>query len=40
MLRVLESEGAIARNRRHIRIADWPYMRAIADFDPAYLHAA
>ncbi|QAY79874.1 Crp/Fnr family transcriptional regulator [Sphingosinicella sp. BN140058] len=40
MLRALESQGAIARDRRHIRIADWPRMRAIADFDAAYLHAA
>jgi CRP-like cAMP-binding protein len=40
MLRSLESDGAIARERRHIRIADWEHMREIADFDPAYLHAA
>ena len=40
MLRALESDGAIARDRRHIRIADWQNMRSIADFDPAYLHAA
>jgi CRP-like cAMP-binding protein len=40
MLRALEADGAIARDRRHIRIADWNHMREIADFDPAYLHAA
>jgi CRP-like cAMP-binding protein len=40
MLRVLEQDGAIARERRHIRIVDWDLMRRIADFDRAYLHAA
>lgn len=40
MLRALEEAGAIARDRRHIRIVDWELMRALADFDPAYLHAA
>ena len=40
MLRALEADGAIARHRRHIRIADWQNMRTLADFDPAYLHAA
>lgn len=40
MLRVLEEDGAIVRERRHIRIVDWDVMRRIADFDRAYLHAA
>jgi CRP-like cAMP-binding protein len=40
MLRVLERDGAIARERRDIRIVNWQAMRRIADFDPAYLHAA
>lgn len=40
MLRALEADGAIARDRRQIRIVDWDNMREIADFDPAYLHAA
>lgn len=40
MLRALEQDGAIARDRRHIRIADWERMRRLADFDPVYLHAA
>jgi CRP-like cAMP-binding protein len=40
MLRVLEEDGAITRERRQIRIVDWDRMRRIADFDRAYLHAA
>jgi CRP-like cAMP-binding protein len=40
MLRALEEAGAIARERRRIRIADWDRMRRLADFDPVYLHAA
>jgi CRP-like cAMP-binding protein len=40
MLRVLEQDGAIARDRRDIRITNWQAMRRIADFDPVYLHAA
>src|SRR3954470_6226455 len=40
MLRALEQDGAISRDRRRIRIVDWDRMRWIADFDPAYLHAA
>ena len=40
MLHALEEEGVIVRNKRHFQIADWPRMRSVADFDPAYLHAA
>lgn len=40
MLRVLEDDGLIARERRDIRIVDWQRMRGMADFDPTYLHAA
>lgn len=40
MLRALRDEGAIARTGRQVRITDWTLLRAIADFDPAYLHAA
>ena len=40
MLRALESDGAITRDKREIRISDWSAMRRIADFDAAYLHAA
>ena len=40
MLRALEEDGAISRERRRSRIVDWPLMRRIAQFDPDYLHAA
>ena len=40
MLHVLEDEGVIVRQKRHFQIADWPRMQRVADFDPAYLHAA
>ena len=40
MLRALEGDGAITRERRRIRITDWGLMRRIAHFDPDYLHAA
>jgi CRP-like cAMP-binding protein len=40
MLKVLRDEGAIARSGRQVRITDWERLRAIADFDPDYLHAA
>jgi CRP-like cAMP-binding protein len=40
MLRALEDDGAISRDGRQLRIADWDRLRKIGDFDPAYLHAA
>ena len=40
MLRALADDAVIARTRRHLQIIDWPRMRKIADFDPAYLHGA
>ncbi len=40
MLRALDEEGAISRVGRQMRIVDWNRMKSIADFDPAYLHAA
>lgn len=40
MLKVLGDEGAIARSGRELRITDWDRLRAFADFDPRYLHAA
>ena len=40
MLRALTEEGVIARAGRNVHIVDWPRMRRVADFDPAYLHAA
>jgi CRP-like cAMP-binding protein len=39
-LQLLEKQGVIARDRRSYHIADWDRMRAIADFEPDYLHAA
>jgi CRP-like cAMP-binding protein len=40
MLRALEEDGVIERAGREIRVADWALMKRVADFDPAYLHAA
>jgi CRP-like cAMP-binding protein len=40
MLRELTEEGAFARTGRSFRISDWAKLKAIADFDPAYLHQA
>jgi CRP-like cAMP-binding protein len=40
MLHELGGEGVIVRNKREVEITDWARMRRIADFDPAYLHAA
>ena len=39
-LHALAADGVIVRHRRHYQIADWPRMQRVADFDPAYLHAA
>lgn len=39
MLRALSEEGVIERDRRDVRIADWPRMQRVAEFDPDYLHA-
>ena len=40
MLHALAADGVIVRDQREVEITDWPKMRRIADFDPAYLHAA
>ena len=40
MLQSLRNDGVLAREGRMIHIVDYPRMRRIADFDPAYLHAA
>lgn len=40
MLHDLGREGVIVREKRKVVISDWQRMRQIADFDPAYLHAA
>ena len=40
MLRALREDGAIARDKREVQILDWDRMKADADFDALYLHAA
>jgi CRP-like cAMP-binding protein len=40
MLHELGRDGVIVRDKREVEITDWARMRRIADFDPAYLHAA
>jgi CRP-like cAMP-binding protein len=40
MLRDLDCDGAVARIRNQFRVLDWDRLCSIADFDPAYLHAA
>jgi CRP-like cAMP-binding protein len=37
-LRVLETKGLIARDKRSVTIPDWRTLAAAGDFDPAYLH--
>ena len=38
MLRLLSEEGAFVHEGRELVISDWPKLKAIADFDAAYLH--
>jgi len=38
VLKTLESEGLIARNRRHIGFPDWRRLRDVGDFSQRYLH--
>jgi CRP-like cAMP-binding protein len=38
VLRQLAEEGLISRDRRSIRIEDWPRMRDAGDFNERYLH--
>lgn len=40
MLMLLGEQGAIRRKGRQVEIRNWEQLRRIADFDPAYLHAA
>jgi len=40
MLQSFGAEGVIRRDKRNISVANWDRMRRVADFDPAYLHAA
>jgi len=37
-IRTLELRGFLERDRRRIRISDWPQMRELGDFNPRYLH--
>jgi DNA-binding GntR family transcriptional regulator len=38
VLRQLEEEGLIDRNRRAITISDWARLRDVGDFNERYLH--
>lgn len=38
VLKMLEGEGLIIREKRAIRIADWQRMRYVGDFNARYLH--
>jgi hypothetical protein len=38
VLKALESEGLITRNRRAVRFPDWDKMRHVGDFNQRYLH--
>lgn len=38
VLKMLQAEGLIARDRRMIRFPDWSTMRDVGDFNPRYLH--
>ena len=40
MLQALGGDGVIDRDRRRVTITDWGRMRAIAEFDPGYVHLA
>jgi CRP-like cAMP-binding protein len=39
-LRALREEGALLKDTRKIRIADWSLLQRIAAFDQGYLHCA
>jgi CRP-like cAMP-binding protein len=39
VLKGLEAEGLIQRNRRTLQFPDWRRLRDVADFNPRYLHA-
>jgi CRP-like cAMP-binding protein len=38
VLKALEAEGLIARNRRNISFPDWRRLQDVGDFNPRYLH--
>ena len=39
-LKLLDTDGALLRDRNRFRVLQWERLCQIADFDPAYLHAA
>ena len=39
VLKGLEAEGLIDRNRRIISFPNWQRLRDVGDFNPRYLHA-
>ena len=39
-LKLLDADGALLRDRNRFRVLQWERLCQIADFDPAYLHAA
>lgn len=38
MLRSLEADGLLTRNRRHVGFPNWEWLRDVADFSDRYLH--
>ncbi|MES2988108.1 MAG: Crp/Fnr family transcriptional regulator [Pseudomonadota bacterium] len=38
VLKLLEQDGLVARNKRQIKVLDWDRLRAAADFNDRYLH--
>lgn len=38
VLKALQAEGFLKRDRRSIRFPDWQKMQSLGDFDPRYLH--
>jgi len=39
-LKALDGDGALLRNRNRFQVVNWEQLCALAEFDPAYLHAA
>jgi CRP-like cAMP-binding protein len=39
-LKALDADGALLRDRNRFQVLNWQQLCAIAEFDPAYLHAA
>lgn len=38
VLKTLQKQGLINRDRRRLQVVDWPGLRALADFNERYLH--